>query len=75
LPPEEFAVAVAPGSIQPAKAPRARPAAAPAETRDYIETEQLSELDWILPPTPPTTVAPFARDSDASASSRGWCTR
>jgi DNA-binding transcriptional LysR family regulator len=50
LPPEEFAVAVAPGSIQPAKAPRARPAAAPAETRDYIETEQLSELDWILPP-------------------------
>ena len=50
LPPEEFAIAVAPGSIQPAKAPRARPAAAAAEARDYIETEQLSELDWILPP-------------------------
>jgi DNA-binding transcriptional LysR family regulator len=50
LPPEEFAVAVAPGSIQPAKAPRARPAAAPTEARDYIETAQLSELDWILPP-------------------------
>ncbi len=50
LPPEEFAVAVAPGSIQPAKAPGARPAAAPAEALDYIETEQLSELDWILPP-------------------------
>lgn len=50
LPPEEFAVAVAPGSIQPAKPPGARLAAAPTEARDYIETEQLGELDWILPP-------------------------
>ena len=50
LPPEEFAVAVAPGSIQPATTPGARKAAVPAEARDYIETEQLSELDWILPP-------------------------
>ena len=49
LPPEEFAVAVAPGSIQPANAPGSRPAAVPAEG-DYIETDQLSELDWILPP-------------------------
>ena len=49
LPPEEFAVAVAPGSIQPAKSPGSRPAAVPAEG-DYIETDQLSELDWILPP-------------------------
>ena len=49
LPPEEFAVAVAPGSIPPANA-RARSAAAPPEARDYIETELLSDLDWILPP-------------------------
>ena len=50
LPPEEFTIAVAPGSILPAKTPRARPAAAAAEARDYIETELLSDLDWILPP-------------------------
>lgn len=50
LPSEEFAVAVAPGSIQPANAPGARATAAPAQARDYIETEQLGDLDWILPP-------------------------
>ncbi len=50
LPPEEFAVAVAPGSIRPANAPRTRSTAAPGEARDYIETELLSDLDWILPP-------------------------
>jgi DNA-binding transcriptional LysR family regulator len=50
LPPEEFAVAVAAGSVHPDNTPRTRSTAAPSEPRDYIETELLGDLDWILPP-------------------------
>ena len=39
LPQEEFAIAVAPGSVD-----------ASAVARDHVDTELLSDLDWILPP-------------------------
>jgi DNA-binding transcriptional LysR family regulator len=41
LQPEEFAIAVAPGSILAARA---------AEGRDHVEIDELGDLDWILPP-------------------------
>jgi DNA-binding transcriptional LysR family regulator len=52
LPPERFAVAVAPGSIR-APSGTGTPAgttSAPGEPQAYVGTELLSELDWILPP-------------------------
>ena len=77
LPPEKFAVAVAPGSIRPRVAPgprRARPLtrASPGVRRD--RAAQRAGLDP-APGDAPSTVAPSARDSGAWASSRGWCTR
>jgi DNA-binding transcriptional LysR family regulator len=45
LPPERFAVAVAPGSV-----PAARRRPATQEARRYAGTELLGDLDWILPP-------------------------
>jgi len=52
LPPETFAVAVAPGSVPTpsATAPGARTSTAPTGSREYVGTELLSDLDWILPP-------------------------
>lgn len=61
LPPEEFAVAVATGSVhdpnrsRPAvtlasDSPRKPPVTADAGRRDYVEVEALSDMDWILPP-------------------------
>ena len=52
LPPEEFAVAVATGSVHPSNATKtaARQSSAPAEPHAYVGTELLSEMDWILPP-------------------------
>ena len=45
LPPEEFAVAVATGSLHPANATRPTPG-----PHEYVATELLGDLDWILPP-------------------------
>jgi DNA-binding transcriptional LysR family regulator len=52
LPPERFAVAVAPDSIRPPSGTGtpARTTSAPGEPQQYVATERLSELDWILPP-------------------------
>jgi DNA-binding transcriptional LysR family regulator len=52
LRPEEFAVAVRAGSTHD---PRIRPTAAgkttgSAESRDYIEVDELNDVPWILPP-------------------------
>ena len=44
LPPEEFAVAVATGSLHPANATQA------TAGHEYVATELLGDLDWILPP-------------------------
>ena len=43
LPPEKFAVAVATGSLGSSEAARTSP-------HDYVGTELLGDLDWILPP-------------------------
>lgn len=52
LPPEKFAVAVATGSIHASNATHtaAPKRSVPAEPRDYVGTELLSDMDWILPP-------------------------
>ena len=75
LQPEKFAIAVATGSPHDRTAPRPATAFRSAETE--LRRDRAARATWTgsCPPRPPSTVAPSGQDSDASASSPGWCTR